>query len=95
MTFAVGRGIQVKQQRWFSDGCVEKFGEWCMRQAAKCLVLPAHHGQIPDLLVAAGKVVVPQERQPLAQRVGREEHPVHPPGLESIDVKRIDRRIGQ
>src|SRR4029453_9681665 len=42
-----------------------------------------------------GEVVVPEDRQPFGERVGAEEHPKDPPGLEPAGVVGADRRVGE
>ena len=61
----------------------------------KRLVLPPHQGQVVDLEVAGGEVVVPHQRQPLGQRVRAEEHAVDPPAFEAIGLGRGQRQLGQ
>jgi hypothetical protein len=60
---------------------------------AEQLVLLAHGDQILHLAIARCEVVVPQQSQPLAQRIGREQHAVEPPGLEPVGIVRGLSRV--
>src|SRR5262249_8766296 len=43
--------------------------------------------------LAGGEMVVPQERQALGQRVGREQHAIEPPGLEPAAASPSDSAV--
>jgi len=63
-------------------------------QGALAGLLPAHGAQVLDLLVAGREVVVPEERQPFTQRVGREQQPIDPPRLKATEITGLDGGIG-
>ena len=58
-------------------------------------VLPVHGREPPYLRDAGGEIAVPEERQLLAERVGAEDDPVEPGGLEPVEVVSGDRRATQ
>ena len=86
VALAVARGVEPDQHRRVVNDSAQQRRERPSAELAEQFVLPAHQRQAADLEVAGCEVVVPQERQPLGQRVGAEQHPVNPPGLEPLGI---------
>ena len=91
---AIGRGVEPDHEGRVAHRGVQEVGERGSSVSAKEIVLPAHGGQVRDFLVAGGKVIVPHQGEPFAQRVGAHQHPEDPPRLEAVGVARSDRRPG-
>ncbi len=91
---AIGRGVEPDQEGRVPHRGVQEVAERGPGVSAEQVVLPPHGGQVVDLLVAGGEVVVPHEREPLAERVGAEQHAEDPPRLEAVRIGRRDRRLG-
>ena len=62
---------------------------------AQRLVLGEHQLRGADLRVAGGEVVVPEQRELLAERVAALEHRVQPPHAEGVRVVVVLPRLGQ
>jgi hypothetical protein len=73
----------------------QQFSEGGAGEFSQDVVLLPHGGQIVDLEIARGEVIVPQQREPLAQCIGREEHAKDPPGLEPIGRRRRRGRVSK
>jgi hypothetical protein len=95
MSLAVGRRVEPDQQGRVADESIEQLGEGGAGVPAEDVVLPPHRGEAADFHVAGCEMVVPEERQPLAERVGPEQHAVDPPRLQPRGVVGSDRRVGQ
>ena len=73
VSLAIRRRIKPDQESGVADCGFQQVTERCLRQSAEHLILTPHGRGVADLLVARGEVVVPHEREPFAQRIGREE----------------------
>src|SRR6266849_873295 len=93
MALAVGLGVQPDEQSRIMDDAPQQFAKRYPRVFALDFILAAD-GET-HLGSAGGKMVMPQERQPFAERVWAEEHAVHPPGLETDDITVLGRSVEQ
>ncbi len=76
---AIAGSVEPDQERRVAHGGVEQISKSAAGTNAKGLILPAHEREVVDLGIAGGEVVVPHEREPLAQGVRPEDHSVDPP----------------
>src|SRR5262249_20901126 len=88
-------GVEPNQQSGIAHDLIEQRPKPSSAQLAKELILAMHGRQIADLLIAGSEVVVPNERQPLAQRIGPKEHAVDPPRLEPASILRCQGPLRQ
>ena len=95
MPLAIGRRVEIDEERGIAESRTEQLAKRRPGQAPEAGVLAMHESDVLDLEVAGCKMVVPHQGQPLAERVGREEHPVEPPGLEPPRLAGRDRRLDQ
>ena len=86
LALPVRRGVEPVEKGGIAEHRPQQVAERPAAMAAKRLVLPAHGLDVLDLELAGREVVVPDQSEALGQGIGREEHPVEPPGLEPADV---------
>jgi hypothetical protein len=87
MLLAIGRSIEPDQDCRIAHHGVEQFAERFAAQRAEQFVLPPHDAEILDLDGAGGEVIVPQERQSLAERIGTKKHPINPPCFQPSPIR--------
>ena len=73
-----GPAVEPDEHGRVGDHRVEQPGEAAERPFAERLDLRGQGGHAVDLRQAGGEVAVPEERQPLAERVAAEEHAIEP-----------------
>ena len=72
IVLAIARGVEPDKHGGVTHDGVEQPTKGPPAMLAEQIVLPSHGGQVLYLQVAGGKMIVPQQRQPLAQRIGTE-----------------------
>ena len=78
----VFRAVEPQQHRRIGFDRREQLAEFSPRVAAKQFVLGHHRFDPVDAVQGRGEMIVPDERQPFAQRVGAKRHAVQPPGAD-------------
>jgi hypothetical protein len=92
---AVGAAVKPDEHRRVGTVAAQQLAEISEGVAAEQLVLIEHEGNALNLVVAGGKVAVPEQRQLLAQRIGAVEDAVQPPCLEALRVIRVEDALAQ
>ena len=85
-----GPAVEPDEHGRVGDHRLEQPGEATERAFAKGLHLRGQGSHTVDLRQAGGEVAVPEERQPLAERVAAEKHAIEPVRAKPSRVGRTD-----